>query len=42
MYPLEKFAGSDLGTFGYEEKGRCLRFEYLRVGYFPQSATAHR
>ncbi|MBA0772414.1 hypothetical protein Gotri_007790 [Gossypium trilobum] len=25
----------DLGTSGYKKRGRCLRFEYLRVDYFP-------
>ncbi|MBA0703064.1 hypothetical protein Goari_027504 [Gossypium aridum] len=39
---LENFTGFDLGTSGYEEKGRCLRFEYLQVGYFPKSARANR
>ncbi|MBA0803775.1 hypothetical protein Gohar_013947 [Gossypium harknessii] len=35
MYPLEEFAGFDLGTSGCEEKGRCLHLEYLRVGHLP-------
>ncbi|MBA0845804.1 hypothetical protein Goarm_022578 [Gossypium armourianum] len=30
MHSLEKFTGFDLGTSEYEEKGRCLRFEYLQ------------
>ncbi|MBA0772438.1 hypothetical protein Gotri_007809 [Gossypium trilobum] len=42
MYPLENFAGFDLGTSEYEKKGQCIRFEYLRVGYFLQSARANR
>ncbi|MBA0796620.1 hypothetical protein Gohar_007374 [Gossypium harknessii] len=40
--PWKKFTGFDLGTSGYEEKSRCLRFEYLRVGYLSQSTRAHR
>ncbi|MBA0794838.1 hypothetical protein Gohar_019125, partial [Gossypium harknessii] len=28
--------GFDLGTSGYEEKGRRLRLEYLRVGHLPR------
>ncbi|MBA0772413.1 hypothetical protein Gotri_007790 [Gossypium trilobum] len=35
MYPLKNFEGFDLGTSGYKKRGRCLRFEYLRVDYFP-------
>ncbi|MBA0615202.1 hypothetical protein Godav_015369 [Gossypium davidsonii] len=42
MYPLKKFTRFDLGTSRYEQKGRCLRFEYLRVGYLPKSIKAHR
>ncbi|MBA0718136.1 hypothetical protein Golax_005898 [Gossypium laxum] len=40
MYPLEKFARFDIGTSGHEEKGRCLRIEYLQVSNLPQS-TRH-
>ncbi|MBA0794839.1 hypothetical protein Gohar_019125 [Gossypium harknessii] len=42
MHPLEKFVGFDLGTSGYEEKGRRLRLEYLRVGHLPRSTRAHK
>ncbi|MBA0573750.1 hypothetical protein Golob_001010 [Gossypium lobatum] len=42
MHPLEKFTGFDLGTSRYEEKSQRLRLEYLRVGYFSQSARARR
>ncbi|MBA0705753.1 hypothetical protein Golax_017916 [Gossypium laxum] len=42
MYLLKKLAGFDLDTSGYEEKSRCLRFEYLRVGHLSQSARAHK
>ncbi|MBA0755822.1 hypothetical protein Gogos_020020, partial [Gossypium gossypioides] len=36
MHPLEKFTGFDLCTSVYEEKGRRLRLEYLRVDHFPK------
>ncbi|MBA0576681.1 hypothetical protein Golob_025110 [Gossypium lobatum] len=42
MHPLEKFMGFDLGTSIYEEKGRHLCLEYLRVGHLPQSIATHR
>ncbi|MBA0787696.1 hypothetical protein Gotri_025829 [Gossypium trilobum] len=42
MCPSKKFTGFHLGTSRYVEKGRSLRFEYLRVGYIPQSTMAHR
>ncbi|MBA0813422.1 hypothetical protein Gohar_027272 [Gossypium harknessii] len=42
MHPLEKFTEFDLGTSGYEVKGRHFCLEYLRVGHLPQSTRAHR
>ncbi|MBA0772864.1 hypothetical protein Gotri_008179 [Gossypium trilobum] len=32
----------DIGTSRHEEKGRCLRLEYLQVSNLPQSTKAHR
>ncbi|MBA0820689.1 hypothetical protein Gohar_028313 [Gossypium harknessii] len=35
MHLLKKFVGFDLGISKHKEKDRCLRFEYLQVGYLP-------
>ncbi|KAK5785984.1 hypothetical protein PVK06_040608 [Gossypium arboreum] len=42
MHSLEEPEGSNLSTPRREEKGRCLRPEYLRTGHLPQGFEACR
>ncbi|MBA0767063.1 hypothetical protein Gotri_016026 [Gossypium trilobum] len=40
MHSLERSAGFDLGTSGYEEKSRHFFLEYLWVSHLSQSTRS--